>query len=184
MAQRLHLGCGRRYIPGFVHVDRVKFPHVDHVRDIRDLTIFPDRSAELIYACQVIEYFDREEVLAVLQEWKRVLTPGGILRLSVPNFDFVTRMYAAGFQLDWFLGTLYGRIDDGNGGYIYHRTTYDQASLARVLETVGFESPRLWRWQEVEHRDIDDFSQAYFPHLEKDRGILANLNMEASRPVI
>lgn len=179
---KIHLGCGKRFIPGFVHCDRVAFPHVDHVLDIRKLDVFSDDSADLIYACQVLEYFDREEAGAVLTEWRRVLKPGGTLRLSVPNFAFITRMYHAGLQLEWFLGTLFGKIDNGAGGYIYHKTTYDEASLRRVLTESGFERPQLWRWQEVEHRDVDDFSQAYFPHMEKERGVLVNLNMEAFKP--
>ncbi|MGH7660257.1 MAG: class I SAM-dependent methyltransferase [Vulcanimicrobiaceae bacterium] len=184
MAQhvKLHLGCGKRYIPGFVHVDSVPAPHVDHVGDIRTLPQFSDGSAALIYACQVIEYFDREEVVAVLKEWRRVLAPGGILRLSVPNFEVISRLYVAGLELQWFLGTLYGKIGDGHGGYQYHRTTYDEPSLRKLLAHTGFVDAELWRWQDVEHCDVDDFSQAYFPHMEKERGILWNLNMQARRP--
>jgi SAM-dependent methyltransferase len=178
---KLHLGCGKRHIPTFVHVDRVAFPHVDHVRDIRDLSIFRDRSADLIYACQVIEYFDREDLVPVLAEWRRVLRPGGILRLSVPDFAVMTRLYTAGLPLEWFLGTLYGKIPDGSGGFIYHRTTYDEASLRSVLESNGFEGAERWEWRETEHAHVDDFSQAYFPHMEKARGILWNLNMQARR---
>ena len=37
---KLHLGCGKRFIPGFVHVDQVSFPHVDHVTDLRRLDMF------------------------------------------------------------------------------------------------------------------------------------------------
>jgi predicted SAM-dependent methyltransferase len=165
-----------------VHVDSVAFPHVEHVQDIRNLSKFADSSASLIYACQVIEYFDRTEVIPVLREWHRVLEPGGILRVSVPNFEVITRLYQAGFELEWFLGTLYGRMSDGHGGYQYHRTTYDEPSLRRVFAEAGFIDAQLWRWQEVEHGNVDDFSQAYFPHLEKERGILVNLNMQASRP--
>lgn len=179
---RLHLGCGKRYIPGFVHLDSVPAPHLDHVQDLRKLPQFTDGSAELIYACQVIEYFDREEIVDVLAEWRRVLIPGGILRLSVPNFEVISRLYSAGLELEWFLGTLYGKISDGSGGYQYHRTTYDEQSLRKLLLNSGFVKPELWRWQDVEHRDVDDFSQAYFPHMEKERGILWNLNMQARRP--
>jgi ubiquinone/menaquinone biosynthesis C-methylase UbiE len=178
---KIHIGCGKRHIPGWVHVDQVAFPHVDHVQDIRDLSNFADGTAEIIYACQVVEYFDREEVPTVLREWRRVLAPSGLLRLSVPNFAVISRLYEAGFALEWFLGTLYGRISDGNGGYVYHRTTYDEASLRHVLEASGFADARLWRWQDVEHGNVDDFSQAYIPHMEKERGILLNLNMEAVR---
>jgi predicted SAM-dependent methyltransferase len=179
---KMHVGCGKRFIPGFVHVDQVQFPHVDHVQDIRSLANFPAGSAGLIYACQVIEYFDREEVVDVLSDWKRVLAPGGILRLSVPNFAVIAKLYQAGFKLEWFLGTLYGRIPDGKGGFIYHRTTYDERSLRAVLSTLGFVDIRLWDWRTTEHAHVDDFSQAYFPHMEKERGMLWNLNMEARQP--
>ena len=179
---KIHLGCGKRYIPGFVHVDAVKFPHVDHVLDIRSLSAFDTSSAELIYACQVFEYFDREEGPAVLAEWMRVLKPQGILRLSVPNFETIARLYLAGFKLDYFLGTLYGRIPQGGAPPIYHRTTYDEASLRRVFASAGFVNVEQWDWRTTEHAGVDDFSQAYFPHMDKERGMLFNLNMQGAKP--
>lgn len=178
---KLHLGCGKRYIPGFVHIDSVKFPHIDHVQDIRMLSQFPNRSTELIYASQVLTYFDREEVPMVLSEWRRVLIPGGILRLSVVDFETVTRLYRAGLNLEWFLGTLYGKMSDGKGGYIYERTTYDETSITTVLTRAGFDNVVRWDWRQTEHADNDDFSQAYFPHMEKERGVLMNLNIQARR---
>lgn len=178
---KLHVGCGKRFIPGFVHIDQVAFAHVDHVQDIRCLSNFSDASASLIYACQVIEYFDREEVMDVLAEWRRVLAPGGILRLSVPNFAVISRLYQAGFKLDLFLGTLYGRISDGRNGFVYHRTTYDEPSLRELLGKLGFCEIQLWDWRETEHANVDDFSQAYFPHMDKERGMLFNLNMQAEK---
>ncbi|MGH2436099.1 MAG: methyltransferase domain-containing protein [bacterium] len=152
------------------------------MQDIRSLRNFSAGSASLIYACQVIEYFDRDEVVEVLNDWKRVLAPRGVLRLSVPNFAVMARLYQAGFKLDWFLGTLYGKIADGKGGFIYHRTTYDEPSLRALLSTLGLVDIRLWDWRTTEHAHVDDFSQAYFPHMEKERGILWNLNMEAQQP--
>src|SRR2546423_1246888 len=130
---KIHLGCGKRHIPGFVHVDQVSFPHVDYVQDIRQLANFADGSASLLYACQVIEYFDQHEVETVLTEWKRVLARDGVLRLSVPNFAVISKLYQAGMKLDWFIGTLYGRIPDENGGWVFHKTTYDEPSLRALL---------------------------------------------------
>lgn len=58
--------------------------------------MFDDDSVELIYACHVIEYFDRIEVLDVLHEWRQVLKSGGFLRLAVqiskPCARFVSDM--------------------------------------------------------------------------------------------
>mgnify|MGYP001300099194 CR=1 FL=1 len=45
---KIHLGCGKRHIAGFVHVDQSTFPHVDHVQDIRQLKNFADGSASLL----------------------------------------------------------------------------------------------------------------------------------------
>ena len=178
---KLHIGCGKRFIPGFVNIDQVAFPHVDHVQDIHRLPNFADASASVIYACQVIEYFDRETVVEVLTEWRRVLAPGGILRLSVPNFAVISKLYQAGFKLELFLGTLYGRIPDGKGAFNYHRTTYDEPSLRALLQKLGFCDISLWDWRETEHAHIDDFSQAYFPHMDKERGMLFNLNMQGRK---
>ena len=166
-----------------MHVDSVSFPHIDHVQDIRTLPQFKDRSVELIYACQVLTYFDRDEVMTVLAEWRRVLSPGGVLRLSVINFDTIVRLYRAGLPLEWFLGWLYGKWTDGHGGYIYERTTYDQPSITKVLTSAGFDNIELWDWRKTEHADYDDYSQAYFPHMEKERGILTNLNIQGRRPL-
>lgn len=178
---KLHVGCGKRFIPGFVHIDQVSFAHVDHVQDIRRLPNFSDDSASLIYACQVIEYFDREEVVDVLADWRRVLAPGGTLRLSVPNFATISKLYQSGAPLDKFLGTLFGRIPDGENGFVYHRTTYDEPSLRGLLGTLGFNKIGLWDWRKTEHAHVDDFSQAYFPHMDKDHGLLFNLNMQGNK---
>ena len=34
-SMKLHLGCGRRHIDGYVHIDVVDYPHVDHVSERR-----------------------------------------------------------------------------------------------------------------------------------------------------
>jgi len=51
-----------------------------------------------------------------------------------------------------------------------------------VLSALGFVDITLWDWRATDHSHVDDFSQAYFPHMEKERGILWNLNMQAQKP--
>jgi hypothetical protein len=51
--------------------------------------------------------------------------------------------------------------------------------LTRLLEDAGFTEIRHWDWRCTEHAHIDDYSQAYLPHLDKDNGLLMSLNLEA-----
>jgi predicted SAM-dependent methyltransferase len=178
---KLHLGCGKRYIPGFVHIDLADFDHIDFKSDVRKLSMIESKSVDLVYACQILEYFDRSEVKDVLNEWKRVLKVGGILRLSTPNFKVISTLYQAGFSLDYMLGTLYGKWGVDKEVTIYHRTTYDEPSLTKVLKEAGFGEVNLWDWRQTEHHHIDDFSQAYFPHMDKEKGMLWNLNLQAKK---
>jgi predicted SAM-dependent methyltransferase len=183
MTMRLHLGGGKRFIPGFVHVDLSDYPHIDHRHDIRTLPMIADGAAQLIYASHVLEYFDRVEVRDVLDEWKRVLQPGGVIRVAVPDFEVLAALYARNKDLDQIIGPIFGRWPvPGTSTTVYHRTVYDHVSLKTVLEDAGFSDVRRYNWRETIHSDHDDYSQAYIPHLDKEHGTLISLNVEATKP--
>ena len=180
---KLHLGCGKRYLEGYIHVDIAEFEHSDYQLPIDDLSTFKDNTAKEIYASHVLEYFDRNDVINVLTEWKRVLKPSGILRLAVPNFPKLVEVYQSSKELTSILGPLYGKWDIGNQEFIYHKTVYDENSLKNVLEEVGFKNIKIWDWQEFfkEQKDFDDHSQAYYPHMQKESGIHVSLNLQCEK---
>lgn len=186
MTVQLHLGCGRRFIPGFIHVDVADAPHIDHVNDISTLPMFGDGSVDVIYCCHAFEYFDRVEARRVLEEWRRVLRPGGVLRLAVPDFEALVEVYRRHDDLSLIAGPLFGRIavhTPHGDKVLYHRTTYDFRTLCQTLESAGFDNVRRYDWRETVHKDHDDFSQAYVPHMDKQNGLLISLNVEAENPV-
>lgn len=176
---KLHLGCGKRYIPGYVHIDAIDYPHIDHVSSIDNLSFIQTSTVEVIYTCHVLEHFKRREIPRVLEEWHRVLMPGGTLRISVPDFDALTRVYSATGDLGLVIGPLFGRQD-----YLYniHYNVFDERSLRDALLTTGFTSVQRYDWRFTEHAEIDDFSQAYIPHMDKEAGTLISLNMECTKP--
>lgn len=180
MSVKLHIGCGRRdFGPSWVHIDGVKYPHVKHT-DVQNLP-FVSESVDLIYSSHLLSYFSRSEVLFLLLEWNRVLKPGGVLRIAVPDFEAIAKLYITcgdRFPLQSFLGPLYGVMKMGNKE-ISHKTTYDYRSLSVVLRDVGFKNIGLYDWRHTEHAHIDDHSQAYLPHMAKEDGTLISLNVEA-----
>ncbi|MEO1766440.1 class I SAM-dependent methyltransferase [Thiobacter aerophilum] len=177
---KLHLGCGKRHIPGFVHIDAIDYPHVDHVATIDNLSFIADNSVDLIYNCHVLEHFKRRDVGRVLREWHRVLKPGGMLRISVPDFAKLCEVYQRYGKLDLVIGALFGRQD-----YLYniHYNVFDFDTLAQELTAAGFVDVRRYDWRETEHAAIDDYSQAYIPHMDKENGILISLNVECEKPL-
>ena len=176
---KLHLGCGKRHIPGFVHIDAIDYPHVDHVATIDNLSFVGDGTVDLIYNCHVLEHFKRREVERVLAEWMRVLKPGGVLRISVPDFEALCQIYLREKKLGLVVGALFGRQD-----YLYniHYNVFDYAALAQALESVGFVDTHRYDWRDTEHAHVDDYSQAYIPHMDKENGLLISLNVESRKP--
>ncbi len=180
---KLHLGCGHRFLPGFIHIDQDKLDHVDHVRDISDLSIFDDDSVDEIYSCGVIVYFDRIEVVKVLTEWRRVLKKGGRLRVSIADFEKMVQVYLESekrLESRGILGPLFGRWEINEGTVIYQKTTYDFKSLKAVLENNGFTNVRTYRWQDFLPQGYDDYSRAYIPHKD-ETGLHLSLNVVCTK---
>ena len=180
---KLHLGSGGRYLQDYIHIDISDHDHIDIKTSVDKLTSIEDDSVEEIYASHVLEYFDREEVVTVLKEWKRVLKKNGILRLAVPNFEALISVYQQSENIEYILGPLYGKWNISDNMYIYHKTIYDTKSLTSLLHQTGFSEVRNWDWREVfkSNPEYDDHSQAYFPHMDKKNGILISLNLECKK---
>jgi len=141
-----------------------------------------DGSADLIYACHVLEHFGRNEYKKVLTEWHRVLKSGGILRLSVPDFAKTAKIYMERDLLADGIMTVMGSLVGGQRDqFDYHKMVFDHDLLTKDLRETGFQDIRLWDWRQTEHAHIDDYSQAYLPHMDKENGILMSLNMEAKK---
>jgi predicted SAM-dependent methyltransferase len=177
---KLHIGCGKCYLPGWVNLDIDIFEDasVDIVDNAKTLKTIKNSSCEVIYASHVLEHFGRHEYKDALRIWFRKLRKGGILRLSVPDFDKVVEVYRATSNFNLVLGFLTG---GQRTRYDYHNMVFNKRFLASSLDEIGFSNIQEWDWRDTIHSKIDDYSQAYLPHMDKENGILMSLNLEGTK---
>lgn len=89
----INLGCGTRYHPDWVNIDFRGNGETVASWDLRKPLPFADQSCDAIYASHVIEHFTRTDARSLLLECRRLLKPGGCLRLVAPDLEGIVRAY-------------------------------------------------------------------------------------------
>lgn len=189
--RRLNLGCGTTWAPGWVNMDgswaawlsrhrvlrsaliragilpaRVAedgWPRDVVVRDLRRPLPFDDASFDAIYASHVVEHLYRTDAQRLLRECRRILRPGGILRVVVPDLTAIVAEYVAhdaarpgpdsaarGDACDRLNQRLMLRHDHPPGGPLHlrlyaffsdfhtHKWVYDVPHLRALFHEAGF----------------------------------------------
>jgi len=141
---KLHLGCGSQRLAGWVNADA--FPGGDLVLDLRRKLPFASGSAKYIFHEHFLEHLDYYlEVPQFLTECYRVLEPGGVMRVVVPDAERFARAYHER-TLEWFRAVEPDRNfqTPGEGlafNFQYqgqHHSAWDYETLAHVLTNNGF----------------------------------------------
>ncbi len=151
----LHIGCGRINSPEFINIDALPYAHVHVVTDnIAELSQFADASVDLVYMCHILEHIRMPRLAPVLQEMRRVLRAGGVLRLSVPDFDRLIDAYKAGGEnLDVIRLSLMGGQDSD---YNVHYSVFNRRGLSDLLGEAGFREVRPWDPRNCRYHDFKD----------------------------
>jgi SAM-dependent methyltransferase len=143
-ARHLHLGCGTKYLPGFINVDGNLFNKIDLWLDVRNGLPFPTQSVDSIYSTHMFEHFYADELSGLLGECFRVLKPGGGIRLVVPNLESAIQAYSQN-QGSWFYDSFPRHFESLGGrfsNFVFcdgqHRTAFDLTYLDEVLRLAGF----------------------------------------------
>jgi predicted SAM-dependent methyltransferase len=138
---KLHLGSGGQRPAGWVNVDLVGMD-ADLYWDLTRPLPFADGVAEAVFLEHVLEHFPLAQVLDLLTEAKRLLAPGGILRVGVPDFGRYLESYAGdhGFIERERPGRptallAVGEVAQSHG----HRSVWDAETLELALTEAGFE---------------------------------------------
>jgi len=130
---KLNLGGGNQKIPGFVNIDRL------NGQEAYPLPAYADGSVDEIRASHILEHFGHREVPEVLKEWVRVLKPGGVLKIAVPDFDYLVQHRHDELPLESYL--MGGQSDQND----YHKSIFSERKLRDLMRYVGLTD--VTRWQ-------------------------------------
>jgi predicted SAM-dependent methyltransferase len=111
------------------------------------------KSVATLYASHMLEHLDRQEARRFLAEAMRVLRPGGVIRLVVPDLHILVQRYLKeGSANDFVEGTyltqekvrgLKRRLLFLMAGGRLHHWMYDGYSLCGLLSEAGFGRPQV-----------------------------------------
>ena len=95
--QFLNVACGDHFILNNKWENIDFAPKRREIRQGNVLTGLPydENTFELVYSSHFIEHIPRKEILNFLLECRRVLKPGGLIRLVLPDFEKIVREYIA-----------------------------------------------------------------------------------------
>lgn len=113
----------------------------------------PDGSVEMVYSSHMLEHLDKAEAARFLQEVRRVLAPGGVFRLAVPDIRYLVHAYLQHRDADRFIEqTMLTRPKNVTWlqklkylwiGDRHHVWMYDGDSLCKLLTAAGFHNAQV-----------------------------------------
>ncbi|MBF0544798.1 MAG: methyltransferase domain-containing protein [Candidatus Riflebacteria bacterium] len=92
LGKRLNIG-GKSSSPGWENFNNLGGSGIDHVGNPNDLSRFAENTFEILYASHVLQRFDyKDELEKVLSQWYRVLIPGCLFMVSVPDLEVLAEL--------------------------------------------------------------------------------------------
>jgi SAM-dependent methyltransferase len=150
----LNLGCGRRFHPGWVNLDFSPVAPNVRAHDLRKGIPYPDETFDVVYHSHVLEHLSKWDAPTFLRECRRVLRPGGLIRIAVPDLEQIARLYLEALEkashgmpgwaenYDWMLLEMYDQaVREYPGGSC--NAFYSQDSIPNwdfVYRRVGAEA--------------------------------------------
>lgn len=147
----IHPGSQNVRKEGWVNVDLAGYPVELRWNLVRPLP-FQAGTADAVFNEHLLEHFSIPDALVLAQDWHRVLKPGGVLRIGVPDAGAYLSAYSEpdGETLRVFRPEAATRLLAVSAIFYWpqHVTMYDFETMQLLLTAAGFE--------QVERRDFGD----------------------------
>lgn len=141
--RRLNWGCNTDTPEGWINSDMKEGPGIDISCDIRRGLPLDADSIDYVVSIHALPEVPYDDLLPVLRELRRVLKPGGVLRLALPDLDKGIRAYQSNNR-DYFLvpdedaRSIGAKFVTQMIWYGYSRTLFTHDFIAELLHKAGF----------------------------------------------
>jgi len=113
----------------------------------------PDKWADFVYSSHLLEHLNKKKGETLIKEIFRILKPGGLVRIIVPDLEFVVGLYNKGEKQrmleDFFF------IEQRGSSFARHKYMYDFELLKELLEKAGFQDVTRFEFQKGRVPDIE-----------------------------
>lgn len=114
---------------------------------------FADSSIDAVLASHVLEHLTADEARSCMAEIHRVLRPGGIVRVAVPDLDSVVAGYDRADPDAFLFGLLQGR--ERSTSRHRHWWNYNEVSMRALLEGAGLAGVERREYREGRCPDVE-----------------------------
>jgi predicted SAM-dependent methyltransferase len=153
--RRLNWGCGTEPEPGWINSDIKEDPTVDISCDILEGLPLEEGSIDYAVSIHALPELRLPDLVPALMELRRVLAPGGVLRLALPDLDRAIEAYSSGdggyFHLipDEDARSLSSKMIMQMLWYGYSKSLFTQEFIAELLERAGFAAIEACEFQQT-----------------------------------
>lgn len=174
---KVHVGSGEVNIQGWVNIDARNFNHVHIISKKISFDEFTNDSIQEIYLCHVLEHLSFTEVEELLDIIFLKLKAGGLVRISIPDFDKIISIYDADKNnLNKIKHILMGGQDYE---YNFHKAVFNKSFLSGLLASKGFIEITEWDTVEDFGVDLGDWSSG---KIKTSKGKMdVSLNLKAKK---
>lgn len=95
-----------------------------------------DNAVDFVYSSHFLEHLFLKDAQALLKESWRVLKPGGVVRVSVPDLAYAVKIYNSGKKREMLENYFF--VNDDDSYYARHKYMYDFSILSEELTKAGF----------------------------------------------
>jgi SAM-dependent methyltransferase len=156
--RRLHWACGSVATPGWINSDIWPGKGIDLPCDIRNGLALADASIDVIVSHHGLNDLKIYEQVPALKELHRVLRPGGVVRMGLPDLDKLIAAYQANdpsMFCVWDWDTLAGNFITHMLWYNLTQTPFTYPFAEELFQKAGFKDVTRASYHETTTRYPD-----------------------------